>query len=363
MTATPAKLAEEDRSARYVASTAELPALPGPRVSVVIVNYNYAAFVGEAIESALQQDTAAWEIIVVDDGSTDDSRQVIGRYAERVQAICQDNAGQCAAYNTGMRAVSGDVVLFLDSDDRLHENALTEIAAHFRQGVSKVQYSLRLLDATGRSLSVTVPHHLDAGDVSRQLGRGGMYCSSPASGNAYRVAPLRALFPLPTDASDRHGADFFLVVASGLLGTVAAIDRPLGDYRVHRGDSEAFWSLSFGNAARSGDEYRRAQRRVLRCRDWLSARSAGRLQLPARLLEFSLEKIHYASSVLAQDNFATRLAVGGRGLPRLVKALWLRRDFGALTRLALTGWALVVLLAPRRLAFGAARYVCNPGSR
>lgn len=86
-------------------------------VSVVIPNYNYARFVGEAVESVLNQTYRSVEVIVVDDGSTDDSLEVLAAYEERIKLIAQDNAGVSAARNAGIAASSGELVAFLDADD------------------------------------------------------------------------------------------------------------------------------------------------------------------------------------------------------------------------------------------------------
>src|SRR5437764_1069566 len=90
-----------------------------PDVSVIINNYNYGRFLAEAIESALSQTLPATEVIVVDDGSTDNSPEVIGRYEGRIRSIMKSNGGQASALNAGFGASSGDVVIFLDADDVL----------------------------------------------------------------------------------------------------------------------------------------------------------------------------------------------------------------------------------------------------
>src|SRR5947207_2823602 len=99
--------------------------------SIVINNYNYSRFLSEAIDSALAQSYTHAEVIVVDDGSTDNSREIIERYGDRLTAITQQNAGQGAAYNTGFATSRGDFVCFLDADDVLNPNAITEAVAAF----------------------------------------------------------------------------------------------------------------------------------------------------------------------------------------------------------------------------------------
>ena len=95
-----------------------------PSVSIVIPCYKQAHLLGEAIESVLAQTYQDFEIIVVDDGSPDDTSEVAARYPD-VKCIRQQNQGQHVARNTGARASNGRFLVFLDSDDRLLPRALT----------------------------------------------------------------------------------------------------------------------------------------------------------------------------------------------------------------------------------------------
>ncbi|MEQ8901168.1 MAG: glycosyltransferase family A protein [Roseovarius sp.] len=101
-----------------------------PKYSIVIPAYNSGAFLAATIQSALAQDVADCEVIVVDDGSTDNSFNVASSFAD-VLTIRQDNAGDSAARNTGLSRATGDFVLFLDHDDVLHGNAIALHAAAF----------------------------------------------------------------------------------------------------------------------------------------------------------------------------------------------------------------------------------------
>src|ERR1044072_7818577 len=92
-------------------------------VTVIIPCYNQGRYLGEAIESALGQSYKNVEVIVVDDGSTDNTLEVASRY-ERVESIRQDNRGLAEARNAGLRASRGEYIVFLDADDRLKENAI-----------------------------------------------------------------------------------------------------------------------------------------------------------------------------------------------------------------------------------------------
>jgi len=95
-----------------------------PTVSVVIPTYNYARYVGDAIDSALAQTVPPLEVVVVDDGSTDDTLAVLAAYGHRIRVVCQANQGLSAARNTGIRAACGEWVAFLDSDDAFHPRKL-----------------------------------------------------------------------------------------------------------------------------------------------------------------------------------------------------------------------------------------------
>jgi len=101
--------------------------LETPAASVVIICYNHGRFLSEAIESALGQTLPDVEVVVVDDGSTDDTPQVAARYP--VRYIRQENQGMSAARNAGLRSSRGRFVAFLDADDRLLPNALRAGAA------------------------------------------------------------------------------------------------------------------------------------------------------------------------------------------------------------------------------------------
>src|SRR5258708_5352000 len=96
------------------------------RVSIIVNNYNYGRFLPQAIQSALGQTYGNKEVIVVDDGSTDESRAVVESYGTRIRAIFKNNGGQGSAYNAGFAASSGDLIHFLDADDFLMPTAIQE---------------------------------------------------------------------------------------------------------------------------------------------------------------------------------------------------------------------------------------------
>lgn len=101
-----------------------------PQVSVIIPTYNRAKFVVKAIESVLSQGVTDLDIVVIDDGSTDDTRTALEEYSHKIRYIYQENAGVSAARNTGIRLAQGKWVAFLDSDD---EWTRSYLSAQIRQ--------------------------------------------------------------------------------------------------------------------------------------------------------------------------------------------------------------------------------------
>ncbi|MCP4359414.1 MAG: glycosyltransferase family 2 protein, partial [Chloroflexi bacterium] len=100
-----------------------------PQVSVIIPTYNSARFLPEALDSVFCQNYDAYEVIVVDDGSTDNTLDVLKPYRDRIHYICQENAGSAAARNTGLWLAKGEFILFLDADDLMLPGKLRQQAA------------------------------------------------------------------------------------------------------------------------------------------------------------------------------------------------------------------------------------------
>jgi glycosyltransferase involved in cell wall biosynthesis len=125
------------------------------RVSAIIPVYNGSATLREAIDSVLEQTFRGFELIVVDDGSTDTTPAIIESYGSRLRAICQSNAGPAAARNEGIRAAQGDYLAFLDADDRWLPSMLDRTVAMLDSDRDcAVAYgNLLMVDSDGRSLA------------------------------------------------------------------------------------------------------------------------------------------------------------------------------------------------------------------
>jgi glycosyltransferase involved in cell wall biosynthesis len=198
-----------------------------PKVSIVINNYNYGRFLADAIDSALTQTHPNLEVIVVDDGSTDNSREIIARYGDRIRPVVKLNGGQASALNAGFAVSSGDIIFFLDSDDMLLPEAAETVVGHWGEGVVRSFFPLNVIDADGKPLGRliggwAVPH--------ATLGPFGV--NSPTTGNAFSREVLANIIPVP-EAHWRICADSYLSHASSLFGEANSIGKILGKYRVH----------------------------------------------------------------------------------------------------------------------------------
>jgi glycosyltransferase involved in cell wall biosynthesis len=207
-----------------------------PLFSIIINNYNYGRFLGDAIDSALAQRYPNREVIVVDDGSTDNSRQIISRYTGKVVPVLRENGGQAAALNTGLMASSGDLILFLDADDLLLPHALESVAPLFvEDSLAKVHWPLEVVDASRRPTGQITPDgDLPEGDLLPHLARHGPYTHlfSPTSGNAWSRSFLNEVFPIP-EAVYQARADSYLCELAPAFGLIGVRHVPLGLYRMH----------------------------------------------------------------------------------------------------------------------------------
>jgi hypothetical protein len=225
-----------------------------------------------------------------------------------------------------------------------------------------VHFRLRLIDTDGRLLGAAIPTLLADGDVAGRLReRGELYESAPGSGNAYRVSALRRLMPLPTDAIDRHGADFFTTYGISLLGRIRAVGAPMGSYRVHR--TPEAQGLRMGNASRDDTEPHITYRRYERLQMWLIERLGPTHAPPLPAPNFSVEKIGYVRTIFSTPSYFRSLQAGSSlFVSNLLPAVG-RVPVSRARRFGLAAWALAVLLLPRRAGLPLARFVVNPASR
>lgn len=199
-------------------------------VSVVVPNFNHGRFLSEAIESALEQDYRAIEIIVVDDGSTDDSRAVVEKYGGKVRYLWQENRGLPAARNTGISAACGEYVAFLDADDSWLPQFVSSVMARWRDDpeLGAVHTGFYSMDQDGRRLP-QVNISTVADDCMRERLVDGEFFV-PSSVVARRECFERVgLF----DEGLRGSEDWDMWLRVAREYRFAGIARPLVNYRIH----------------------------------------------------------------------------------------------------------------------------------
>ncbi|NEQ21404.1 MAG: glycosyltransferase [Microcoleus sp. SIO2G3] len=208
-----------------------------PLVSVIIGNYNYGDFVAQAIESVLNQTYRNFELIVVDDGSTDNSREIIESYKDRLTPIFQENSGQGAAFNAGIAHSKGEIVCFLDSDDYFYNDKLAKVVAAFQKHPNWVQISHgRTTVNRDGSIVGRDPTFFSQGDVRKLLLQWGKYAWAVTSGLSYRRSVLEKVVPIPKQP---RAADTYLTATVPFYGEVGCIKEPLMFYRKHGNNRRA----------------------------------------------------------------------------------------------------------------------------
>jgi glycosyltransferase involved in cell wall biosynthesis len=203
------------------------------KVSIIISNFNYGAFLKASIESALSQTYRPSEVIVVDDGSTDHSEEILEAYRDKAQVFRLPHQGETASRNFGFSKTSGDIICFLDADDFLQPDTVARIVEVWKPEFTKVQYHLRVVNQDGVDQGLLMPRcRLDSGIVYPLLLRTGRYITSPGSGNFYAKSFLEKIVPVPVDEWPQS-FDSYAATCAGFLGEVGAVQEPLGSYRVH----------------------------------------------------------------------------------------------------------------------------------
>ena len=204
------------------------------RASIVVTNYNYAGFLPDAVDSALAQTHPDVEVVVVDDGSTDGSREIIAGYGGRIVAVLKENGGHPSAVNAGVAAATGDVVLMLDADDVSAPDRAARVAAAFGSGLQPclVYHRLQPVDAERRPRGNPIPQGVWRGDIKRRVqSSGGWWPKPTTSGLAFTREYLERIGPLPVGAP--LFIDTFLAAPAPFAGPVAGIRTALGELRLH----------------------------------------------------------------------------------------------------------------------------------
>jgi glycosyltransferase involved in cell wall biosynthesis len=211
-----------------------------PLVSILISNYNYASFLGQAIESVLAQTYEHFEIVICDDGSSDSSPEILKWHTSRdsrIKAIYQTNGGQSLALNAAFRRSSGEIICLLDADDIFLPDKLRVVVRALAENPDSglAVNRMLLVDKAGRYLAqMPSLYDLPSGWLGSSVSPSGPQIlpgMPPTSGLSLRRSVAEAIFPLPPAL--KAYSDTLIQVVAPLVTRIVAMDTPLSEYRVH----------------------------------------------------------------------------------------------------------------------------------
>ncbi|MEX2175667.1 MAG: glycosyltransferase family A protein [Pirellulaceae bacterium] len=197
------------------------------RISVIIPTYNSAPLVVEAVESVLAQTRPAAEVIVVDDGSTDDTEARLAPFRDRIQYVRQPNGRVAAARNTGLRLATGELIGFLDADDAWHPSKLERQVAALESRPDVGLLATGLTAWPGPFAMLADPSAARINPVSLAE----MLLFNPLATSSIVVRRSIALRAGPFDTELFGPEDYDLWLRCAQLGQVAVLDEPLTGYR------------------------------------------------------------------------------------------------------------------------------------
>jgi glycosyltransferase involved in cell wall biosynthesis len=291
------------------------------------------------------------EVIVVDDGSTDGSREIIERYGSRIVAIFSKHSGQTQSVNTGFARCRGDVVMLLDADDvLLPDAAALHVARLAKPGVVRSNGYLLVADARLQPTGATIPNLLpDSGDYRRHAAAAGpaAYASSFTSGCAWSRGFLEQVMPLPRGTI--LGPDGYLTAADLFFGRIESIPQPVGFYRVH-GVNKGPYGTCDGTGYLGKVLARYQERRAF----GVAAAARAGVEIDARRWQRQM------GWRLTMTCHALRLA--GERAPRITLAMLALASFRgeprcALKRLGLSAASVTTKLLPRAPALALAKHL------
>lgn len=208
--------------------------MSAPKVSIIVSNYNYGRFLFSCLDAITNQDYPNFEVIFIDDGSTDDSLEIAKNFSSRMRIISQNNRGVNSARNAGLHAAIGDYVALCDSDDIWEKNKLSlqMNLMSSSSGAILVSSGVRYFDSEGSYLYESTP--LYSGDISKHFVR---FPSSALVINGPSAAIFRRDLALSIGGFDeklRSNAedwDFFRRLSQ--LGEFYFSHLPLVNVRIH----------------------------------------------------------------------------------------------------------------------------------
>ena len=228
-----------------------------PFVSVLIDTYNHERFIEEALVSVLEQDFSASdrEILVVDDGSTDRTPEIVRKFEPHVRLLRKENGGQASAFNAGISECRGEIVAFLDGDDWWERKKLWVVVAAFESHqMGTVGHGFIEVDEGGKPVAVIAPKG-ESESRLRDLNDASGFLTLRAFLGTSRLAVrkniLQQVVPLPVGLEIE--ADEFLATVATTLGGALVLTEPLTNYRYHSANLFQFEEWDVVKAKRKHD--------------------------------------------------------------------------------------------------------------
>jgi hypothetical protein len=234
-----------------------LPLSEKPLVSVLIGNYNYAKYIGQTLESVLCQTYPHFEVLVCDDGSTDNSCEVIETYVQkdsRIQLICKQNGGVATALNAAYYASQGEIVCILDADDLWMPTKLQKVVEQFNSDpkCGFVIHNVIQIDGQGKNIKPTpMMQQLASGWMAPDVLENGGFIENipPASALSIRREVASLIFPV-NKAMRRH-VDGLIIFLALLLVEIRAVPEVLSKFRLHGANLTSVASINADSLERS----------------------------------------------------------------------------------------------------------------
>lgn len=203
------------------------------KFSIIICNYNYGKYIKQAIDSVLNQTHDDFELIIVDDGSTDNSKEVIETITDvRVKKVFKENGGQASAFNKGFDLAKGSWIAFLDSDDWWEKDKLERIANYLDalpKDIALLQH--QLYDSDGE-IQVPYKRIIPSGDVFEEMiNTQKLDFFIPTSGMLIPKSVGLKIFPIPV--AFWFSADAYIMRTAVVHGKLFSVPEYLGYHRVH----------------------------------------------------------------------------------------------------------------------------------
>jgi glycosyltransferase involved in cell wall biosynthesis len=344
-----AAVADPPAGVQEAGGGSECSAGGAPKLAVIIACHNYAPFVGQAI-SSVQGQHGPCELLVVDDGSTDESWEVIK--ASGARAIRIPNSGQAGACLHGLDQTTAPFIYFLDADDVLKPGALDQIITHLDPGVAKLQFGLTPIDADGQLLKNSGSHFASFRErkaILDQVLNSGVYATPPTSGNVFR----RDLCELLREVDYDRAVDGVILFAAPLFGDVVSLSQELGCYRIHdRNDSGVGGRPETATLER---DLARFEARMRHLRDIVLRTTGGRMQA-------SEATFYYQERRLYLDILSGRRPRLGQ-MRRLLTTTLGQQSQSAQAKLRFLVFLSVLAMLPRRHAISALNYRLKASAR